>query len=757
VGSVPRSRRARIPHRRPLRRTVALVCILSGAVGAAASAQEPERIDFARDIQPIFKTQCVGCHGPSIHHNGFRLDRRADAMRGGTLTMIGPGNADASRLYLRLTGSTMGSQMPPTGALKTEQIALIKAWIDQGADWPDAVSGETPPLPPDPTAQRLIEVLRAGNRTAFQRSAAQATSLGSAKGKSGTTPLMEAALYGSADDMRLLLDRGADVNARSDGGSTALIWASHDLEKTRLLLDRGADVNAASDNGRTALMAAVGRAGAAPVVKLLLERGANPSATGSESSVLLEATLLSEEPVVRMLLDAKADVPAAGPVPAILALKAGCVRCAEWIAASLPKPLLDVATAIAGPPFGDSREIPFLLDRGGSPNATDGQGRTVLMLAAATDSPSAALLERLVAAGADVNARTASGETALHHARLHGNADAMTLLMKAGAKDENPASASPPKPAGANTAREAIERSLPLLQQSDETFLKRSGCVSCHNNTLTAMTVTAARGLGLKVDEAIVGRHKTTIGMFIDSWRDRLLQGFGIPGDNDTISHLLLGLSAAGYPADAATDALAMFLVRQQFPDGHFRILVHRPPIESSDIEVTAATMRALQLYAPKVDRQRFTGAIARAAKWLEQAMPTTTEDRAFQLLGLSWAGAARPAIQAAARSLLATQRPDGAWAQTPRLGSDAYATGEAVYALTETGAALRSDAAITRGAQFLLSTQQADGSWFVQSRAIALQPLFESGFPHGRSQWISAAATNWAALALVNTIKKGS
>jgi hypothetical protein len=371
--------------------------------------------------------------------------------------------------------------------------------------------------------------------------------------------------------------------------------------------------------------------------------------------------------------------------------------------------------------------------------------------------PSAPLLERLLAAGADVNAHTSSGETALYHARLHGNADSMALLVKAGAKDDNPAPPNPPKPVGANSAREAIERSLPLLQQSDETFLKRSGCVSCHNNTLTAMTVSAARGLGLKVNEDIVGKHKTTVGTFIDSWRERLLQGFGIPGDNDTVSHLMLGLSAAGYPADAATDAMAMYLIRQQFADGHFRILAHRPPIESSDIEVTAATMRALQLYAPHADRQRYTDAIARAAKWLEQAVPTTTEDRAFQLLGLSWAGAARASIQNAARSLIATQRRDGGWAQTPNLGSDAYATGQAIYALTESNAASRGDTEIMRGTQFLLTTQQADGSWFVQSRAIALQPLFESGFPHGRSQWISAAATNWAALALANTIKKGS
>ncbi|MBA3295603.1 MAG: hypothetical protein H0U19_01600 [Acidobacteria bacterium] len=50
---------------------------------------------------------------------------------------------------------------------------------------------------------------------------------------------------------------------------------------------------------------------------------------------------------------------------------------------------------------------------------------------------------------------------------------------------------------------------------------------------------------------------------------------------------------------------------------------------------------------------------------------------------------------------------------------------------------------------QFLLKTQLADGSWFVKSRALPIQPHFESGFPHGRDQFISAAASNWAALAL--------
>jgi hypothetical protein len=50
---------------------------------------------------------------------------------------------------------------------------------------------------------------------------------------------------------------------------------------------------------------------------------------------------------------------------------------------------------------------------------------------------------------------------------------------------------------------------------------------------------------------------------------------------------------------------------------------------------------------------------------------------------------------------------------------------------------------------QFLLKTQCEDGSWLVRTRALPLQPLFDIGFPHGNDGWISAAATNWAALAL--------
>ena len=268
------------------------------------------------------------------------------------------------------------------------------------------------------------------------------------------------------------------------------------------------------------------------------------------------------------------------------------------------------------------------------------------------------------------------------------------------------------------------------------------------------MAVSAARARQLPVNDEIARQQLHAIATYLNSWRERVLQGAGIPGDADTISYLLLGLAAERYPPDDTTAAMARFLLRQQTPAGQWRIAAHRPPIESSDIEVTAVSMRALQTYAPPTQRAAYEAAAQRAAVWLLKARPKTTEDRAFHLLGLAWARADRRAIQRAGRALVAEQRGDGGWAGLPSLGSDAYATGQSMVALAESGALAPTSTAYTRGIQFLLKTQLADGSWLVRTRAIPLQPHFESGFPHGRDQFISAAATNWATMALVQAVR---
>jgi ankyrin repeat protein len=731
-----------------LRRSPAAVVLL--CLPAGASAQAPGKIDFRRDVQPIFKTYCVGCHGATQQMNGLRLDRRRDAMKGGTIPVIGIGSSGNSRLYLKLLGSQFGPQMPPTGPLSAEQIETIKNWIDQGAVWPDDASGETALPPPDPQATRMMESLRTGDRATFQKTLRENSKAANLAGPGGVTPLMYAALYGDTNSVRRLLEAGADPNARNESGATALMWAVGDPERTRLLLEHKADANARSENGRTPLLIAADRFGSAPVLKLLLEAGANVNFAGLRgASALGEAASLADEAAFRLLLDRGADPKTAGASALALARRAGCAFCFDTLLKAAPPQVLAGAAVLSSPPREDAAGTKVFLDHGVSPGAKDPEGRTLLMRAANSDLLPLETVNALLERGAEINAKDPLGHTALDFARRRGTTPVVEALLKAGATHGQALADSLLQPDPAESARAAVARSLPLLQQADVTFLRKSGCLSCHHNSLTAMAVVAARKNGIPVNDRIETQQLKATVNWLDNWRDRLLQGAAIPGDVDTIGYVLLGLAAENHPADATTDALAYFMLTHQAADGRWRLFAYRPPLEGSEIEVTAAGVRSVQVYAPKPQRAEYDHAVKLAADWLMKAEPMGTEDHAFQLLGLHWAGANKDVVRKIARELLGGQRPDGGWAQIPTLTTDAYATGQALYALHESGVLAVSDPAYQRGVEYLRNTQMADGSWYVRSRTFPVQPYFESDFPHGADQFISAAATNWAVLAL--------
>ena len=300
--------------------------------------------------------------------------------------------------------------------------------------------------------------------------------------------------------------------------------------------------------------------------------------------------------------------------------------------------------------------------------------------------------------------------------------------------------------------RTAAENSLALLQASGPIFFEKSGCVACHHQSLTAMAVGLARRRGFRVDEELARRQSTTVAEMMEARREQMLQsvtdGAGLHG----VAYVLAGMAAEDYPADAITDAMVIQLAEGQSLDGHWSTAPDRPPVQYSDFTTTALSVWGMQVYGPPGRRQEFGEKAARAKTWLLRAEPTATEESAFQLLGLGWAGTSSDEVKVPADKLLSQQRPDGGWTQLPHLESDAYATGQVLVALHLGGGVSTTAPAYQRGLKYLLERQYEDGSWLVQSRSRPFQPYFESGIPHGHNQWISACATSWAAMALMLT-----
>ena len=118
--------------------------MLIGASLSAADLPPPASrpIDFDKDVQPLLQKNCYGCHGPKKQKGLFRLDQKAAAFKGGEKIDIQPGKSAESPLIHRVAGLKTDEVMPPDGdTLSAEQIGVLRAWIDQGAVWPEKAGG----------------------------------------------------------------------------------------------------------------------------------------------------------------------------------------------------------------------------------------------------------------------------------------------------------------------------------------------------------------------------------------------------------------------------------------------------------------------------------------------------------------------------------------------------------------------------------------------------------------------------------------
>ncbi|MGH9202569.1 MAG: ankyrin repeat domain-containing protein, partial [Vicinamibacterales bacterium] len=399
-----------------------------------------------------------------------------------------------------------------------------------------------------------------------------------------------------------------------------------------------------------------------------------------------------------------------------------------------------------GTSSGNVEVVKLLLDAGAKVNPLDVRGMTPLMWSVSTDRPQTRVVRLLLDKGADASIQSKAGESAVDWARKFNNR-AVLAELKVAAGEASEGHSAPSVVDRLARPREAVERSMPLLRGASAKMLTAGGCVACHAQPMTVMAADLATARGWQVERA--SSELSQVLATMSSAAQGLLQareGGGLP---DTQVYYAMMTAAQGTSSSFATDALVHYLAAKQRQVGNWRgVGATRAPMQDGDFSRTAMSIRTLATYGTPGRRAEFAQRIERAATWLRGQTPLTTEDRVMQLLGLKWANAHPTARETRVRELKAEQRFDGGWAQTSHLTSDAYATGQVLYALHELGVPA-SDRVYQRGVEFLLRTQQADGSWYVKSRAMKIQPYFESGFPYGHDQWISQMGTSWAAMAL--------
>ena len=299
----------------------------------------------------------------------------------------------------------------------------------------------------------------------------------------------------------------------------------------------------------------------------------------------------------------------------------------------------------------------------------------------------------------------------------------------------------------------AVQRAIVPIERAMLGYRENRRCFSCHHHAHAIIGLTEMAGRGLKVDrELLQVQFFRTVGR-TEGVEHRYLNDSNIGGGVDTTGHALMAMRIGGHLPDETTEAMVKWILKRDPGRGYWTGTNNRAPTQTSDVTRTWLCLDALEYFGTSELVDQINERKANSRQWLLKVVTKSTEDAVSQIRALSVVGDADAAVKEFATELIKQQRDDGGWAQTSEMESDAYATGSALITLHQFAGLATSDEFYQRGVEFLKSSQLDDGTWHVKTRATPVQKYFESGFPHGRDQYISMTATCWAATAMALTL----
>ena len=308
-------------------------------------------------------------------------------------------------------------------------------------------------------------------------------------------------------------------------------------------------------------------------------------------------------------------------------------------------------------------------------------------------------------------------------------------------------------PVSAESIRDAISRAIPSLEQGSRQSVEKRRCFTCHNQALPVLALSAARSRNISIDE---NNFKTQLDHTLKHLKrgeKSYREGRGQGGKVITAGYALWTLSNTVQSEEDITSAVTDYLLSWQRDKNHWAHPGSRPPSSGSPFTATYVALRGLANFGTEEQATRIELRRQQVADWLKTETPKNTEDRVFQLLAFHELEVDDDVQREAALKLIGLQQEDGGWSQTTEMTSDAYATGTVLTALLRTRQAKADESEVRNAARYLLDSQKDDGSWHVRSRAKPFQTYYESGFPHGKDQFISITASAWSVIALTQML----